>query len=151
MRIQLFAASVLSTLTLVVAPIAQAASVVTVRQSDAHGWTTSDTRTGGSVTFVSDSDTSFGTGALQLTNDSTNAAKAQYMHAADGSLLSDVTELSYSTKRISGPQIAAASYQLVVDLNGARSGGFATLVFKPGFMADLGCRPRTILVHENIF
>jgi hypothetical protein len=72
-------------------------------------------------------------GALGLTTDATTAAKAQYLHAAN-TPLSNVNELSYSTMRVSGPNIAAASYQLPVCLGGVGGGtchGFTTFVYEP--------------------
>jgi hypothetical protein len=84
-------------------------------------------RTGGSYEFVADSTAPAGTGALRLTTDSTNAAKAQYMHAAGGSL-AGVTELSYWTKQNSASSaVGDASYQLEVNTEG----GSTTLVYEP--------------------
>jgi hypothetical protein len=107
-----------------------AATTVVVTPTNTQGWSEADTRPGGDVNFVSDATSPYPTGALQLTTDASNTAKAQYMHEATGPL-SEVTELSYSTKQNSGPVHAAASYQLVVDLNGAATGGFTTLVYEP--------------------
>jgi hypothetical protein len=103
---------------------------VVVTPTRTQGWSTADTRTGGTVSYVADSDTPSGYGALQLTTDETNVAKAQYMHTANIPL-SEVTELSYYTKK-SGALFsgAAASYQLPVYLNGGTN-GFTTLVFEP--------------------
>ena len=109
---------------------ASALSQVVVTPSDTQGWTTADTRPGGSVNFVFDA-TAPGTphmGALKLTDDATTTSKAQYMHEADIAL-SDVNELAYSTKRLAGPSYAAASYQLAVNLNG--DSGFTTFVYEP--------------------
>lgn len=105
-------------------------STVVVTPSNTQGWTTADTRVGGDVQFVTDSTSPYPSGALQLTTDSTNAAKAQYMHDANVPL-SDVTDLSYHTKQVSGPAVADPSYQLAVDLNGDAAGGFTTLVYEP--------------------
>lgn len=109
----------------------ESSATVVVTPSNTQGWSTADTRPGGDVNFIEDESSPFGTGALQLTTDATTTAKAQYMHAAN-TPLSEVTELSYSTKQVSGPAHAAASYQLVVDLNGtATTGGFTTFVYEP--------------------
>jgi hypothetical protein len=113
-----------------IATVAHAATTVVVTPSNSQGWTTDDTRVGGAVNFVADATAPLGTGALQLTTDSTNAAKAQYMLVASAPL-SSVTELAYSTKQVSGPSFADASYQLQVDLNGAATGGFTTFVYEP--------------------
>ena len=111
---------------------ALAATTVVVTPANQQGWSTADTRPGGTVTFVSDPSSPFPAGALQLTTDLTTTAKAQYLHAASAPL-SSVTELSYYTKQVSGPPLFAdPSYQLVMCLNGApTSCGFTTLVFEP--------------------
>jgi len=80
---------------------------VVVTPSNTQGWSTADTRPGGAVNFVVDATAPSGRGALQLTTNATNAAKAQYLHAAS-TPLAGVTQLSYYTKQNSGPTIAAA-------------------------------------------
>lgn len=115
--------------TLAMSGIVSAATTVVVTPAHQQGWSEAATNAGGDVNFVVDASAPGGA-ALQLTTDGTNAARAQYMHAASGSL-SSVTELSYQTKQNSGPPEAAPSYQLVVDLNGAAAGGFTTLVYEP--------------------
>ena len=108
--------------------VAAAADTVVVTPANTQGWSTADTRPGGAVNFVSDATAPAGSGALQLTTDATNTAKAQYMHATS-TPLADVTELSYSTKQNSGPAVADPSYQLAVELNG--TSGYTTLVYEP--------------------
>jgi hypothetical protein len=120
--------------------IVSAAGTIIVTPTNQQGWSTADTRTGGDVNFVEDATApGGGVGALQLTTDATTAAKAQYMHAANVPLAS-VTDLSYSTKQISGPPEAAASYQLPVCLGGLTAPttanptgciGFTTFVYEP--------------------
>lgn len=105
-------------------------TVSVVTPTNTQGFSTADTRPGGTVDFVNDPTSPLPPGALQLTTDATNEAKAQYMHAAD-TALADITELSYQTKQVSGPAHADPSYQLAVDLNGAADGGFTTLVYEP--------------------
>jgi hypothetical protein len=112
------------------AAVASAATTVVVTPANPQGWSTADTRAGGTVTFVADPSSPLPDGALELETDATTAAKAQYLHEASGPL-SDVNELSYSARTIAGPVHASASYQLVVDLNGAAEGGFTTLVYEP--------------------
>lgn len=111
-------------------------SQVVVAPANTQGWTTSDTRPGGAVNFVSDT-TAPGNpanGALQLTTDGTTAAKAQYMHDS-ATPLSSVTELSYATKQNSAPfQGADASYQVALcalGVSGTTCNGFTTMVFEP--------------------
>jgi len=110
---------------------ALAATTVVVTPANQQGWSTADTRTGGTVTFVSDPTSPYPAGALQLTTDLTPAAKAQYLHAANDPLAS-VTQLGYWTKQVSGPALADPSYQLVMCLHGATAAtcGFTTLVFE---------------------
>lgn len=111
---------------------AQAASTVVVTPDNTHGWSTADTRPGGTVDIVAATSSPFGNGALQLTTNSSTTAKAQYLKSVTSTTtLASTTELAYSTQRVSGPDIAAASYQLVVDLNGSEAGGFTTFVFEP--------------------
>lgn len=111
---------------------ATAATQVIVTPSDQQGWSTADTRPGGTVTFVSDPSAPGDPhrGALQLTTDLTITAKAQYLHEANTPLAS-VTELSYSTKQVAAtfPE-GAPSYQVISYLQGGTS-GFTTLVFEP--------------------
>ncbi|MES2470839.1 MAG: hypothetical protein V4526_01230 [Patescibacteria group bacterium] len=114
----------------VLATSASAASTVIVTPTDTEGWSTADTRPGGAVNYVADATSPFPDGALQLTTDDTTTAKAQYLHEAS-TTLAEVTDLSYYTKQISGPTHAAASYQLLVDLNGTTTGGFTTFVYEP--------------------
>jgi hypothetical protein len=117
-------------LTVAVASVASAATTVVVTPTNTQGWSTADTRPGGEVNFVADPTSPYPTGALQLKTDLTTTAKAQYLHDATGTL-SSVTELSYWTKQVSGPIHADPSYQLIVDLNGAATGGFTTFVYEP--------------------
>ena len=102
-----------------------------VTPSNLRGWSTADTRTGGTVGFILDSTAPAGTGALQLTTNATTTAKAQFMHAAS-TPLAEVTALSYYTKHNPSTLFASgdASYQLVVYLCGPGS-GFTTFVFEP--------------------
>jgi hypothetical protein len=99
-----------------------------VTPANEQGWDEADTRPGGDVNFVSDASSPAPKGALQLTTDATTTAKAQYLHAAS-TPLSNVNELSYYTKQVSGPPHAAPAYQVIANLLG--SSGFTTLVFEP--------------------
>jgi hypothetical protein len=117
-------------LVVVGASSAVAATTIVVTPTDQQGWSASDTRPGGTVTFVSDPSSPFPPSALQLTTDLTTTAKAQYLHAAN-TPLSSVTEAGYYTKNLSVSPIADPSYQLVMCLNGATTCGFTTLVFEP--------------------
>jgi hypothetical protein len=123
------AGSTLALIATVFATFAHAAVTTVVTPANTQGWSTADTRPGGAVNFVLDATSPFPDGALELTTNASTTAKAQYLHAASTTLAS-VTNLSYYTKRVSGPDIAAPSYQLIVQLNGTSS-GFTTLVFEP--------------------
>jgi hypothetical protein len=116
---------------LVVLPLTPAfsASTIVVTPTNQQGWSTADTRPGGSVNFVVDATAPAGCGALQLTTDATTTAKAQYLHA-ENTPLAGVTELSYYTKQVSGPPFADPAYQVIAFLNGGTA-GFTTLVFEP--------------------
>ena len=96
---------------------AMAATTVVVTPSNLQGWTSADTRPGGSVAIIADTSNG-GNGALSLKTDPTTTAKAQYMHDANVPLAS-INELSYrrsrtalrsprATPRISCPFVSAA-------------------------------------------
>lgn len=110
-------------------------TTVIVTQSNTQGWSTAYTSAGGTVSYSNDT-TALGspnTGALELTTDATNTARAQYMHGTVTDL-SSVNELSYSTKQKAGPAVADPSYQLPVCLGGVSGTtciGFTTLVYEP--------------------
>lgn len=122
-----------------------AATFVVVTPTNTRGWSTADTRPGGTVEFVLDTSAPRGDGALELTTDLTTTAKAQYLHAAN-SPLAGVTELGYWTRQVSSAvfPMADPSYQLILCLNGVTATGacnpsgspivsssFTTLVFEP--------------------
>lgn len=117
--------------TMALAGIVMAATIV-VTPTNQQGWSTADTRPGGTVEFVADANAPGGSGALELTTDATTSAKAQYLHEAN-TPLADVTELGYWTRQVSGPPHADPAYQLIMCLNGTAEGceGFTTLVFEP--------------------
>lgn len=117
--------------------------VIVVTPDNQQGWTTAETRPGGTVSFVSDPTAPRGKGALQLTTDLTTAAKAQYLHNTN-TPLAQVNELGYWTKQILLPgPVADPSYQLAMCLNGVTAtgcapqtapgtgSGFSTLVYEP--------------------
>lgn len=127
-------AVIVGLLALTLTVVAGAASNVVVTPTNTRGWTTADTRPGGTVSFVADASAPSGSGALQLTTDASTTAKAQYMHSAATSL-SSITELSYYTKQ-NGASIpeGAPSYQLATCLGGVVAGacvGFTTFVYEP--------------------
>ena len=128
-----FGVAALATLALGASTLA--ASTIVVTPTNTQGWSTADTRPGGSVNFVVDATAPAGIGALQLTTDATNAAKAQYLHVAS-TPLANVTELSYYTKQNSASFASGdPSYQLPVCLGGvsgtAVRTAFTTFVYEP--------------------
>jgi len=144
MKLRLFsfaaAAALLAASVSLVGTHASAASTVVVTSANQQGWTTAppvaDNKPVSTVGFVSDATAPAGTGALQLTTDSTNASKAQYMHTTN-TALADITELGYSTKQVSASSVSGdPSYQRVACLNGIHPTtgaclGFTTLVYEP--------------------
>jgi hypothetical protein len=115
-----------------VSAFAAETSTVIVTSSNTQGWTSNqagvaETRANGSVDFVSDADTPFGNGALQLkTGDSTASPsqdKVQYKKV-QVTQLGDIQSLAYSTKQISASFAAGLpSYQLTTCLYGATVAG----------------------------
>jgi hypothetical protein len=143
-------ASAAGALVVVGASIALAGTTVVVTPANQQGWSTADTRAGGTVTFVSDPSSPLPSGALQLTTDLTTTAKAQYLHAANNPL-SSVTEASYYTKQVSGPAaFADPSYQLVMCLNGGTTCGFSTLVFEPYQNPSMGAIVPNVWQNWNV-
>jgi hypothetical protein len=111
------------------------AATVQVTQNTAS-WTADDTRGGGTQTFTNayGAPPSLGTGSLQLATTNNNADKAGlYTHTMAGTLVSDITALSYWTFQSSpNNTIADPSYQLQIDVDGTPDAvGFTTLVFEP--------------------
>ena len=112
-----------------------AATTVIVSPANMQGWSSAaplaDTRTGGAVSLVPDANApGGGTGALRMITTNDSAAKVQYMHDANNTPLSSVTELSYYTKQVSASFSGGTpSFQLPLYLNGTT--GFSTLVFEP--------------------
>ena len=146
-------AAAVGTLVVVGASSTLAGTTVVVTPANQQGWSTSDTRPGGTVTFVSDPSSPLPPAALQLTTDSTAAAKAQYLHAANAPL-SSVIEAGYYTKQVSGSAVADPSYQLVMCLSGgtlaAGTCGFSTLVFEPYQNPLMGPIVPNVWQHWNV-
>jgi hypothetical protein len=119
--------------------------ILVVTEVNIRGWTTADTRPGGTVDFVLDSTSAAPSGALKLTTDNSNngatpatyTAKAQYMHSTE-TAIGTITDLSYSAKQINASYAdGTASYQLVLCLGGWNPQmtnpcvGYTTMVFEP--------------------
>lgn len=101
-----------------------------VRSTALGGWN-SGSASGGATNFVTDSGAPYGSGALELTTNSTNTSRAQRTKLLNPNIkLSDVTALSYSTKYVSGPVHAGAALQITINgLTGTSSS--TTLVYEP--------------------
>lgn len=97
------------------------------------------TRNAGTSTFTQGPATPpAGTGSLQLSTP-TGADKItvfNYDHVETE--LAAVTAMGYSTYRTAGSASQVAALNLEVDINGAASGGFTTLVFEPVYNTSQG-------------
>ncbi len=92
-------------------------ATIAVTATNAQGWYSGDTTDGGAVSYFSDPTSPFPSGVLALTTNDTPGAKAQYLKDVN-TPLSQVSDLSYYTKHVSGPAGAAVSYQLNIELHG---------------------------------
>lgn len=114
-----------------------APTIVAVTPAHTQGWTSAEpvatTTAGGVVSFIDDSTSPLPQSALHLTTTNSSASKAQYMKPDGVTKLSNVTNLSYSTKQNSASfEAGLPSYQLPVCLNGlVENCGFTTLVYEP--------------------
>jgi hypothetical protein len=97
-------------------------------------WFTTDTREGGSIAFVTSETSPYG-GAVQLATADDVQSKANLARAVDPVALEDLTALSYHTYQVTGPALAAASYQLLVTFDG---GGWTWLVYEPYWQNGTG-------------
>jgi hypothetical protein len=116
------------------AGIASAAERVVVTQNSA-GWTPV-TVGAGEVTFTEEfgAPPGLGSGSLKLTTTLNLADKAGlFTDTVAGTRVADVHTLGYWTYQAANvqPPHAAASFQFVIDANGAAPGGFTTLVYEP--------------------
>ncbi|CAN5561758.1 hypothetical protein BH10ACT1_BH10ACT1_04920 [soil metagenome] len=127
-----------------------------------NGWYREDTRPGGSVSvtrhLTSASDgfsgpAGFGDGALAITTNNSNYAKAQVMnHSLQGKSLSTVTALDYWTFQSSetGSVNDAASLQLRVDVDGdlTTTADQTNLVYEPYWNDTEGTDPQSALAPD---
>lgn len=110
---------------------ASAATITSTVYADSAGWHTADTRPDGTLQFVADGGTPYGDGALQMSTP-TSASKTQFFTSAhDGTLLSEITAIGYSTYRTApttGPALPALNIRLDRDGDGDVD---AYLVYEP--------------------
>ncbi|MDQ4122445.1 MAG: hypothetical protein M3209_13485 [Acidobacteriota bacterium] len=106
-----------------------AANKIVVNPTNQQGFEAT-TLSGGTVSFVRDPAAPSGAGALQLTTTNSNDSYAGYTKETN-TPLTNITELSYYTKRNSGPDFADAAFALGIDVvrNGTTSSTF--LIYEP--------------------
>jgi hypothetical protein len=110
-------------------------TITTVDESNLGvDWSADATTAGGSVAFVDDDTSPYG-GAVQLSTDATDAAKANLATAVDSVGLDELTALGYHTFQVDGDGQAAASYQLYVTFD---DGGWTWLVYEPYWQNGTG-------------
>jgi hypothetical protein len=117
---------------------ALAATTTVVDETALGGDWEASTRDEGTLAFVTDygAPTGLGSGALQLATTDTDASSAALgTGLVAGTPLAAVTDLGYWTYQHAGPEWAAPSFQLLVDLDGSF---WTTLVYEPYWQNDLG-------------
>jgi hypothetical protein len=128
-------------------------------------WYTNDTRLGGGVLLVDESDSGgqitdgapdgFGTGSLALTTNQSTATKAQAQNNRFNEVpFSDLERLSYQTYQHAdhtGFSEGVPSFQITTaDWNGATDGGgFATFTYEP-YVNGTDITPSTWQEHDNL-
>lgn len=141
-KVPLFVAVAATSLVTLLAPLALAATTVTVsgENMSAVGWNWTDNdRAGGSYDFTNDYDAPDGLGvsSLSLTTLDGSSKSTFFKQAQDGRKLSDLNDLQYWTYKPASEaadpnQVAALN--VVIDYNGpAVANGFTTLVFEPTY------------------
>lgn len=96
-------------------------------------WSDAATQSGGEVAFVQDwgAPSGLGSASLQLSTIDENPSKASLLtNQFAGTPLSEITELSFWTYQASGPDLAAATYQVQISLDGGDT-FCGTMVFEP--------------------
>lgn len=120
----------IAAISLVVVPMAAAATFTTVTESNNQGWIKTEAN-GGTISYVASTE-AIGTGAVQF-NTPTNASITRLKKTVSLNL-ADVTNLSYMTKQVSAPEtaktVAAVNLRLYIDTDG--NGKFDdVLVYEP--------------------
>lgn len=140
---------VMLSLGLVSIPSANADSTTTiVRESDVarqayntpptRNWV-GYTRDTGNYSFVNGPATPpSGRGSLQLTTTTGNDKAYVFNYDHIGTSLSAINAIGYSTYRTNGDLQQVTALNIEVDINGAASGGFTTLVFEPVYNTTQG-------------
>jgi hypothetical protein len=121
-------------------------------------WYREDTRPGGGATLTKNFNAppGFGDGALALSTNSLNSAKAQMMTSdtVRGAALADVGDLSYWTYQsslTSGSAEAGPSFQLRVDIDGdlSTTADVTNLVYEPYWNDTEGASPQGALTPDT--
>lgn len=93
----------------------------------------------GEATFVSGPEQPpLGVGSLTLTTPTGTDKIFAFNFEHVGTALADIDAMGYSTYRTSGSLQQVTALNMVIDFNGAETGGFATLVFEPVYNTDQG-------------
>lgn len=111
---------------------AMAATTVAVNEASLGTSWNNTSVAGGTIAFGKDF---AGVGALQL-NTPDAAAKAELTTAAAGAPLETLSNASYGTFRdatSTSNDVQTAAIKVVIDFNGAATGGFNTIVFEPEY------------------
>lgn len=123
-------AVIATSLVLLAGSLGEVAAATAVTENDlGAGWSTNDTRPGGSVAFVDD--------ALQMVTTSSSAKAQLFYYGYMGLPLSSIYGLSYDALRLSSSTASAAqtiSLNIEVDYVGDGS-TYTTLVFEPVYQA----------------
>jgi hypothetical protein len=106
-----------------------AQTIVVVTPVNTQGWYPY-LAAGGHVNYIDEATSPHPPGSLQFVTANTVESVAEYIRDVNVPLAS-VTELGYSTKQVSGPAYASATFHLIVDLNGSGLGGETALLFEP--------------------
>ncbi len=133
-------------LAMIVSASAVQADTLVVTPSNPQGWTTGDTRPGGSAAITTSRPRS-GIGSLEL-NTNGSAAKAQFQRNADYGQLSNVTQLSFDWNR-SSTSTALGHLAPALQLSGFNSNSqFYTLTWERVYNANT--TPTDTWVSENL-
>ncbi len=87
-----------------------------VRPSEMQGWSVV-AESGAQVNFISQPDSPLPVGALELITDETTASRSRTTLSVEIPL-SEITNLSFDAKKVSGPEFAGAAFRLGIDNEG---------------------------------
>ncbi len=130
-------------------PEEESTGEVSVSENNLQGWGTfSDA--GGSISFVQESESPLGNGALRIVLEDNNDSRAAMTKDVD-ILLKDLNTLEYATKQISGPtETANVSFILGVDIDGDDTQD-TTFIFEPYYNGTIESGWQTWNVKDGKF